>query len=74
MCKYLEYPYSLYLLVRTVRGISNTGTEIHLLFYYHMYGLYVVHVVNNVILILVKLSIIFLTHTLWCVIHPQDHT
>jgi hypothetical protein len=36
---------------------------------------YIIHEVNNmIILIFIKLSIIFLIHTLWCVIHPQDHT
>jgi hypothetical protein len=29
----IEYPYSLYLLVFTVRDVSDTGTQIHLLFY-----------------------------------------
>jgi hypothetical protein len=53
MCKYMEYPYSLYLLVLTVRDVSDTGTQIHLLVYYLMYRLYIVHVENNIILILV---------------------
>jgi hypothetical protein len=35
-----------------------------------MYGLYTVHVVNYIILILVELSIIFSIHTLWYVIRP----
>jgi hypothetical protein len=29
----IEYPYSLYLLVLTVRDVSDTGTQIHLLVY-----------------------------------------
>jgi hypothetical protein len=29
----IEYPYSLYLLVLTVRDVSDTGTQIHRLVY-----------------------------------------
>ena len=39
MCRYIEYPYSLYLLVLTVRDVSNTGTKIHLLDYKFMHSL-----------------------------------
>jgi hypothetical protein len=31
--EYIENPYTLYLLVLTVRDISDTGTQIHLLIY-----------------------------------------
>jgi hypothetical protein len=48
MCKCIEYPYFLYLVVRSVRCVSNTGKQIHLLVYLLMYRLYIVHVVNNV--------------------------
>jgi hypothetical protein len=33
MCKYIEYPYSLNLLVLRVREVSDTGTQIHLSVY-----------------------------------------
>jgi hypothetical protein len=36
-----------------------------------MHRLYIVHVVNNVILILVELSITFLIHTLWYLFAPK---
>jgi hypothetical protein len=41
-----------------------------------MYRLYIIHVANNIILILSKLSIILLVDTpgLGYVICPQDHT
>jgi hypothetical protein len=39
-----------------------------------MHRLYIVHVVNYIILMLVLLIIFFLIHTLWNVIFPQDHT
>jgi hypothetical protein len=34
MCKYIEYPYSLYFLVLTLREVSDNGTQIHILLYY----------------------------------------
>jgi hypothetical protein len=48
----IEYPYSLYLLVLTVRDVSNTGTQTHLLST-KLFIDCIVHVVNNIILILV---------------------
>jgi hypothetical protein len=63
MYKYREYPCSLDLLVPKVRVVSNT----HLLIYLLMYRLHIVYLVNNIILKLLKLSIIFLIHTLWYV-------
>jgi hypothetical protein len=53
MGKFIEKSYSLYLLVLTVRDISDTGTQSHLLFYLLMYGLYIVQRVNNILIILV---------------------
>jgi hypothetical protein len=64
---------SLYLLVLTVRDASDTGTQIHVLVYYFIYRLHIIHVSNNIILMLVKLSIIILIHTLWYVRASVKH-
>jgi hypothetical protein len=76
MCKYIEYPYSAILLLsvfkcnyrngRLRHRYINTLSSPSLLTY--TYRLHIIHVVNDIILMLTKFIIVFLIHIVWYVI------